>query len=58
MSIFWLQAQKNDPGAARPFFAYQGMNIVHPGYATNDYWLAKINLDAVQVPSVCCDCVL
>ena len=27
------------------------MNIVHPGYATNDYWLAKIDLDAVQVPS-------
>ena len=23
---------------ARPFFAYQGMNIVHPAYATNAYW--------------------
>ena len=33
----------------RPWFAYQGMNIVHPGYATNNYWLAKINQSAVTV---------
>eukprot|EP01062_Namystynia_karyoxenos_P017708 TRINITY_DN16555_c1_g2_i1.p2 TRINITY_DN16555_c1_g2~~TRINITY_DN16555_c1_g2_i1.p2 ORF type:complete len:581 (+),score=214.42 TRINITY_DN16555_c1_g2_i1:80-1744(+) len=38
-------------GAARvPFLAYQGMNIVHPPYATNKYWHAKINVSAVTVP--------
>jgi hypothetical protein len=39
----------------RPFFAYQGMNIVHPGYATNKYWLAKINISEVTVPYWCGD---
>lgn len=41
-STKWIQdhaaTQKADPINARPFFAYQGMNIVHPGYATNEFW--------------------
>ena len=34
----------------RPWFAYQGMNIVHPAYVTNEYWFGKIDYDAVTVP--------
>jgi len=34
----------------RPFFAYQGMDIVHPGYATNNYWYNKIDQSKVTVP--------
>lgn len=46
-----VAAQKKDPANARPWFAYQGMNIVHPGYATNAYWYAKIDQSKVTVPS-------
>jgi hypothetical protein len=34
-----------------PFFAYQGMNIVHPAYFTNAYWFDKVNQSAVTAPS-------
>ena len=33
-----------------PFFVYQGMNIVHPPYATNEYWFNKIDPDKIEVP--------
>eukprot|EP00041_Stephanoeca_diplocostata_P010794 m.173225 g.173225 ORF g.173225 m.173225 type:complete len:673 (+) comp18296_c0_seq18:64-2082(+) len=35
----------------RPFFAYQGMNIVHPAYVTNEYWIEKIDMSKVTVPA-------
>eukprot|EP00755_Sulcionema_specki_P019737 Sspe_Gene.70221::Locus_41454_Transcript_2_4_Confidence_0.286_Length_1886::g.70221::m.70221/K12376/ARSK; arylsulfatase K len=35
---------------SQPFFAYQGMTIVHPPYVTNKYWLGKINMSQVTVP--------
>jgi len=35
---------------AQPFFVYQGMNIVHPPYHTNDYWLQKIDKSKIMVP--------
>eukprot|EP00750_Incisomonas_marina_P011377 INCI16370.5.p1 GENE.INCI16370.5~~INCI16370.5.p1 ORF type:complete len:555 (+),score=64.45 INCI16370.5:814-2478(+) len=34
-----------------PFFIYQGMNIVHPPYATNEYWYNKIDPEKITVPS-------
>lgn len=41
-TIAWIQAraaeQRGNPTNPRPFFAYQGMNIVHPPYVTNQYW--------------------
>ena len=33
-----------------PFFAYSGMSIVHPPYATNGYWDATIERSKVEVP--------
>ena len=27
------------------------MNIVHPPYTTNDYWLKQVNLSAIEVPA-------
>mgnify|MGYP000598243149 CR=1 FL=1 len=33
-----------------PFFIYQGMNIVHPPYATNEYWYNQIDPAKVTVP--------
>eukprot|EP00038_Savillea_parva_P019881 m.29487 g.29487 ORF g.29487 m.29487 type:complete len:697 (+) comp4598_c0_seq1:74-2164(+) len=45
-----VAAQKKDPSTARPFFAYQGMDIVHPAYTTNSYWYAKIDQSKVTVP--------
>lgn len=34
----------------KPFFVYQGMNIVHPPYHTSQYWLNKIDNSKIQVP--------
>eukprot|EP01061_Rhynchopus_euleeides_P016122 TRINITY_DN27300_c0_g1_i2.p1 TRINITY_DN27300_c0_g1~~TRINITY_DN27300_c0_g1_i2.p1 ORF type:complete len:546 (+),score=217.37 TRINITY_DN27300_c0_g1_i2:56-1693(+) len=42
----WIRDYKED----KPFFAYQGMAIVHPPYATNEYWYDKIDLSQVTVP--------
>ena len=35
--------------APRPWFAYQGMNIVHPAYQTNAYWFDKVDYSKVSV---------
>jgi hypothetical protein len=45
-------AKSSEAGTARPppFFLYQGMNIVHPPYATNEYWYEKIDPQLVDVP--------
>ena len=34
----------------KPFFVYQGMNIVHPPYATNDYYYNQIDPAKIEVP--------
>ena len=34
-----------------PFFVYQGMNIVHPPYVTNEYWSEKIDRTRIEVPN-------
>jgi arylsulfatase A-like enzyme len=36
--------------SAQPWIVYQGTNIVHPPYATNEYWLGKINASLVTQP--------
>eukprot|EP00656_Telonema_subtile_P028988 TRINITY_DN3180_c0_g1_i4.p1 TRINITY_DN3180_c0_g1~~TRINITY_DN3180_c0_g1_i4.p1 ORF type:complete len:421 (+),score=103.57 TRINITY_DN3180_c0_g1_i4:336-1598(+) len=46
----WMrQVVKDEP--TRPFFVFQGMVIVHPPYATNDYWNNKIDRSKVEVPA-------
>jgi len=42
----WANASKD----ARPFFVYQGMNIVHPPYRTNELWFGKVNQSKLRVP--------
>ncbi len=58
-TINWIKKKaaanraKEDSGNAdqiTPWFAYQGMNIVHPPYATNEMWYNKINVDEITVP--------
>jgi len=34
----------------QPFFVYQGMNIVHPPYVTNQFYYDKINASKIVVP--------
>ena len=34
-----------------PFFVFSGMTIVHPPYATNDYWSATIDRSKIEVPT-------
>eukprot|EP01064_Diplonema_japonicum_P027660 TRINITY_DN4046_c2_g1_i2.p1 TRINITY_DN4046_c2_g1~~TRINITY_DN4046_c2_g1_i2.p1 ORF type:complete len:560 (+),score=170.94 TRINITY_DN4046_c2_g1_i2:43-1722(+) len=50
----WIKTKIDEQKAAAnpvPFFAYQGMVIVHPPYVTNNYWLSKIDQSKVTVPS-------
>ena len=42
----WIASRPQEP-----FFAYQGMNIVHPPYATSAFWLSQIDSTKVQVPA-------
>ena len=44
------QRRRGMGGDPKPFFAYQGMNIVHPAYFTNKYWFDQVNQSAVTVP--------
>lgn len=53
----WDEAEKTTkwirneaPKMDKPFFAYQGMNIVHPPYVTNEFWYNKIDGDKINVP--------
>jgi hypothetical protein len=43
LNTAWLR-DKTSTGAthAQPFYAYQGMNIVHPPYVTTQHWYDKI----------------
>ena len=44
----WILEASKDKDT--PWFAFQGMNIVHPAYTTNEYWYDQVNQDAVEVP--------
>lgn len=46
-SIAWI---KQAAASGKPFMAYQGFNIVHPPYATNEYWYSSISPGNVTVP--------
>lgn len=54
-TVAWIKdraAEQSKLGPdAKPFFAYQGMNIVHPAYFTNEYWYSKVNQSAVTAPA-------
>eukprot|EP01047_Picozoa_sp_COSAG01_P015704 COSAG01_NODE_790_length_13572_cov_4.015587_8_plen_496_part_00 len=45
----WITEVSKDK--AVPWFAFQGMNIVHPPYRTNQHWFNQIDQDAVEVPA-------
>jgi arylsulfatase A-like enzyme len=45
----WIKSA--EAKSSTPWFAFQGMNIVHPGYNTNEYYLAKINQSAIVIPA-------
>ena len=42
--------QHHTAQTAKPFFLYQGMNIVHPPYVTNDKWYNTIDPKGIRVP--------
>lgn len=44
------QEQLQQDQSYKPFFVYQGMNIVHPPYHTNQYWYDKIDPSKIQTP--------
>ena len=46
-TAFITDAAKN---SSVPFFIYQGMNIVHPPYSTNEYWYNQIDPAKIEVP--------
>ncbi len=54
----WIRARGREQALAleqrksvKPFFVYQGMNIVHPAYVTTSYWYNKVNHSAVTAPA-------
>lgn len=47
----WIERTVANESSSTPFFAYQGMNIVHPPYVTNRYWSEKIDRSLVEVPT-------
>ena len=44
----WIASRSPDDD--RPFFLYQGMNIVHPPYITNRTWYELIDPGKIEVP--------
>ena len=47
----WLTARgANATAAARPFFAYYGLNIPHPPFITGPAWLARVNQTTIHPP--------
>ena len=47
-NVEWIASRSPDDD--RPFFLYQGMNIVHPPYLTNRTWYDAIGEDKIEVP--------
>ena len=50
-STAWVRGASAGGAARAPWFAYQGMTIVHPPYATNAYWLERVDAGAVRAPA-------
>eukprot|EP00050_Salpingoeca_kvevrii_P013915 m.31660 g.31660 ORF g.31660 m.31660 type:complete len:579 (-) comp5385_c0_seq1:1640-3376(-) len=50
VGLEWIRGQYENH-SDQPFFLYQGMNIVHPPYVTNQYWYNKIDPNKIDVPS-------
>ena len=48
-NVQWIKAAAA-AAAPTPWVLYQGTNIVHPPYATNEYWLSRINASDVTLP--------
>lgn len=46
-TVNWMKQQNTTDN---PLFVYQGMNIVHPSYRTNEYYYNQINPNKIQVP--------
>lgn len=44
----WIRGRR---GEEAPFFAYQGMTIVHPPYATSQEWYDKVDPSKIDVPA-------
>ncbi len=49
-TLDWIREYQKTKRSEKPFFVYQGMNIVHPPYHTNEYWLDQIDQSKIQVP--------
>lgn len=47
-TVKWIR--ENASSDDRPFFVYQGMNIVHPPYRTNQYWYNRVNQSKIIAP--------
>ena len=48
-TVQWIKDQAAAPGN-EPWFAFQGMDIVHPPYATSSYWYNKIDVSKIELP--------
>ncbi|CAB9521624.1 Arylsulfatase K [Seminavis robusta] len=54
-TVDWMKDYRNSQENGtidkdKPFFVYQGMNIVHPPYLTNEHWYNKIDPNKINVP--------
>jgi len=50
-NVAWLQDRVNNASAKEvPFFLYQGLNIVHPDYDTNQEYLDRIPQSKIVIP--------
>jgi len=51
-TVDWIKDYKslNSTNNDKPFFVYQGMEIVHPPYRTNEYYYNQIDPDKIQIP--------
>ena len=47
-NVEWIASRSPDDD--RPFFLYQGMNIVHPPYTTNKTYYDMIDAEKIEVP--------
>ena len=45
----WITEVSKDK--TTPWFAFQGMNIVHPPYTTNQYWYDQVDQNKVTAPA-------
>merc|ERR1711907_723813 len=48
-TVAWIR--QNASQDTRPFFVYQGMNIVHPPYNTNEYWNRQVDQSKIELPT-------